>query len=126
MRKRFNGGKTKNVALTKGEIDGESINLESMSGYDPNNPNHKDNYPRPPENHYKYSGSDNKGRLQDTEQKMIEYLRERFKNNPDVEGSIEIISHNPICKICNDIIDQFQIDSPNIKVTRVQILDDLN
>ncbi|WP_414853402.1 deaminase domain-containing protein [Brevibacillus sp. IT-7CA2] len=126
VRKRFNAGKTKNVALTKGEIDGESINLESMSGYDPNNPNHKDNYPRPPENHYKYSGSDNKGRLQDTEQKMIEYLRERFKNNPDVEGSIEIISHNPICKSCNDIIDQFQIDFPNIKVTRVQILDDLN
>ncbi|WP_246096619.1 deaminase domain-containing protein [Paenibacillus sinopodophylli] len=126
VRQRFNAGKTKNVALTKGEIDGELINLESMSGYDPNNPNHKDNYPRPPENHYKYSGSDNKGRLQDTEQKMIEYLRERFKNNPDVEGSIEIISHNPICISCNDIIDQFRIDFPNIKVTRVQILDDLN
>jgi len=68
--KLFDAGKTKNVALTKGEIDGESISFESMSGYDRN---HKDSYSKPPENHYKYSWSDNKGRFQDTEQKMIEY-----------------------------------------------------
>ncbi|MEK3687284.1 deaminase domain-containing protein [Paenibacillus sp. FSL R10-2736] len=122
VRKRFNAGKSKNVAVTKGEINGEPINLESMSGYDPKNPYHKDNYPKPPENHYKYRGSDNNGRLNDTEQKMIEYLRERFKNNPNVEGNIEIISYKTICRSCNDIVDQFQMDFPNIKITRVQIL----
>ncbi|WP_458121860.1 hypothetical protein [Paenibacillus sp. Z6-24] len=48
VKEKFNAGKSKNVAVTKGEINGESINLESMSGYDPKNPYHKDNYPKPP------------------------------------------------------------------------------
>ncbi|WP_458122446.1 deaminase domain-containing protein [Paenibacillus sp. Z6-24] len=55
---------------------------------------------------------------------MIEYLRERFKDNPNVEGNIEIISYKTICRSCNDIVDQFQMDFPNIKVTRVQILEE--
>ncbi|MGA3674010.1 MULTISPECIES: hypothetical protein [Lysinibacillus] len=34
------------------------------------------------------------------------------------------MSHKAICRSCNDIIDQFQNDLPNIKITRVQILDE--
>jgi|GEM_PF-1324901 len=123
--KKYNAGKRKNVAVTKGEINGEKIDLESVSGkIDPANPNHKDNFSKPSENHYKYSGSDKNGRLNDTEQKMIEHLREKYKDTPNVNGNIEIISHKAICQSCNDIIDQFQKDFPNINITRVQILDE--
>ncbi len=123
--KKYNAGKRKNVAVTKGEINGEKIDLESVSGkIDPANPNHKDNFSKPSENYYKYSGSDKNGRLNDTEQKMIEHLREKYKDTPNVNGNIEIISHKAICQSCNDIIDQFQKDFPNINITRVQILDE--
>lgn len=123
--KKYNAGKRKNVAVTKGEVNGEKIDLESVSGkIDPANPNHKDNFSKPSENHYKYSGSDKNGRLNDTEQKMIEHLREKYKDTPNVNGNIEIISHKAICQSCNDIIDQFQKDFPNINITRVQILDE--
>ncbi|QPA56735.1 deaminase domain-containing protein [Lysinibacillus sphaericus] len=37
---------------------------------------------------------------------------------------MEVISHKAICQSCNDIIDQFQKDFPNINITRVQILDE--
>ncbi|MBI6864424.1 deaminase domain-containing protein [Lysinibacillus fusiformis] len=104
--KKYIAGKRKNVAVTKGEINGEKIDLESVSGkIDPANPNHKDNFSKPSENHYKYSGSDKNGRLNDTEQKMIEHLREKYKDTPNVNGNIEIISHKAICQSCNDIID---------------------
>lgn len=51
---------------------------------------------------------------------MIEYLREKYKDTPDISGKIEIISDREICNSCNDIIDQFQEDLKNIIINRVQ------
>ncbi|WP_231578409.1 deaminase domain-containing protein [Paenibacillus sp. FSL H7-0357] len=76
------------------------------------------------QNKHIYSGSDKNGRINDTEQKSIEHLREKYKDTPNVRGDIENISYKTICRSCNDIIDQFQKDFPNIRITRVQTLDE--
>lgn len=53
---------------------------------------------------------------------MIEHLRETYKDTPNIEGEIEIVSYRKICDGCNDIIDQFDMDFSNITIKRVQIL----
>ncbi|TKI67221.1 hypothetical protein FC756_13380 [Lysinibacillus mangiferihumi] len=106
---KYNAGKRKNAAVTKGEINGEKIDLESVSGkIDPANPNHKDNFSKLSENYYKYSGSDKNGRLNDTEQKMIEHLREKYKDTPNVNGNIEIISHKRFVKVVMILLINFK------------------
>lgn len=117
--KKYNASPSKNVATTKGNIGGNSIDLESVSGkIDSANPTHKGNFTTPEKNYY--TGSNN--RLYDSEQKMIEHLRETYKDTPNIGGEIEIVSYRKICDGCNDIIDQFDIDFPNITIKRVQIL----
>ncbi|MGZ0050739.1 deaminase domain-containing protein [Brevibacillus gelatini] len=57
-----------------------------------------------------------------TEQKSVEYLRTKYKDNPNIKGEIEIISERPYCDNCIDLVDQFQLEFPNITVTRVEVL----
>ncbi len=48
-------------------------------------------------------------------------LRENFKNDPEVSGSIEIISERMFCDNCGQIVDMFEEEFPNIVVTRVEV-----
>lgn len=57
-----------------------------------------------------------------TEQKIVEYLREIFKNNKQVSGTIEIISEREFCDNCKVVVDMFEEEFPNIKVTRVEVI----
>lgn len=52
----------------------------------------------------------------------IEYLRVKYKDNPNVTGEIEIISERIFCDNCNGLVDMFEKEFPNIKVTRVEIV----
>lgn len=91
-----------------------------MVKIDPKNPYHKGNFIKPGDNAY-VSRDPFEQRVNDSEQKMIEYLREKYKDNTDTSDEIEIISDREICNSCNDIIDQFQEEFENIIITRVQI-----
>jgi hypothetical protein len=119
LRTKYTAGKKKNIATGKGEIGGEKIDLESVSGeVTPENYAQKGNFQPSKENHYQ-------GRLgyeNHTEQKIVEYLRERFKNDFNVNGTIEIASERPYCRNCIDIVDQFQAEFKNITVIRVEVL----
>ncbi len=55
-----------------------------------------------------------------TEQNIIEYLREAYKNNSNISGRIEIVSERAYCDNCVDIVDQFQAEFKNIEVVRVE------
>ncbi len=123
VREFFSAGKKKNVAFTKGKIDGEKIELWSRSGGEKGQ--NFDNFkPIDPENyHYKGPISDY---IHHTEQKQIEYLYQMFKNNKNVSGKIEIVSDLKICDNCSDIITLFQKDFPNIEVVRVWVREKLD
>lgn len=53
---------------------------------------------------------------------IVEYLREQLKDNTDVFGEIEIISERPYCDNCKVLVDMFEKEFPNIKVTRVEVI----
>ncbi len=57
-----------------------------------------------------------------TEQKIVEYLRAKYVNNKNVSGAIEIVSERPYCANCVDIVDQFQAEFLNIRITRVEVV----
>ncbi len=118
VREFFSAGKKKNVAFTKGKIDGEKIELWSRSGGEKGQ--NFDNFkPIDPENyHYKGPISDY---IHHTEQKQIEYLYQLFKDNKNVTGKIEIVSDLKICRNCKSIIEQFKKDFPNIEVTTIWV-----
>ncbi len=120
MRKKYNAGETRNVAIARGTINGESINLESISGKFTHDTYHnKGNFEPPLPKDYHYQGP--YGYIDHTEQKIVEYLRENLKNNPEVSGNIEIISERMFCDNCGPIVDMFEEEFPNIVVTRVEV-----
>lgn len=120
IRRLFNAGKTKNVAYTKGIIEGKRINLKSRSGAPKGTLKNWDNFDViNPENYHYKNGPLN--RLHDSEQKQIEYLYNMFKDNKQVKGKIEIVSELKICPNCVDIIDRFKNDFPNIEVIKVWV-----
>ena len=57
-----------------------------------------------------------------TEQKIVEHLKEKYKDTPNISGKIEIISERPYCDNCVDVVDQFQKEFRNIEVVRVEVL----
>ncbi|WP_333662950.1 deaminase domain-containing protein [Chishuiella changwenlii] len=120
LRKLFNAGKSKNVAYTKGIIDGKRINLKSRSGAPKGTPKNWDNFDVINSESYHYKNGP-LNRLHDSEQKQIEYLYNMFKDNKQVKGKIEIVSELKICDNCNDIIKRFQNDFPNIEVIKVWV-----
>ena len=58
--------------------------------------------------------------LRITSPESAEYLREAYKNNPNISGRIEIVSERAYCDNCVDIVDQFQAEFKNIEVVRVE------
>ncbi len=117
LRAKYNAGSGRNVAYAKGSIGDDAINLESVSGeVTAANQAQKGNFMPPDESYYN-------GRLgfeNHTEQKIIEHLRDTYKNNPNVSGRIELVSERSFCDNCIDIVDQFQADFKNIEVVRIE------
>ncbi|WP_452219432.1 deaminase domain-containing protein, partial [Lacinutrix salivirga] len=124
IRKNIDAGWNKNVAYTKGKIGDEIIDLQSRSGKQTGTSKDYDSFKIiEPENYNYKNGPLN--RLHDSEQKQIEYLYNKFKNNKNVQGQIEIVSDLKICDNCEDIIDKFQKNFPNIEIVRVWVRKEL-
>ena len=122
IKTRYNAGKTRNAATAKGTINGESIDLECISGkFSHENYFNKGNFEPPQPENYHYQGPIPEY-TNHTEQKIVEYLREQFKDNPNVSGEIEIISERIYCDNCKVLVDMFETEFPNIKVTRVEVV----
>ncbi|ANY65222.1 hypothetical protein BBD42_01050 [Paenibacillus sp. BIHB 4019] len=122
LRSKYTAGKTRNVAAAKGEIGDDIIDLESVSGkFTDKDHFNKGNFKPPQPDEYKYQGPIPEY-TNHTEQKIVEYLRNKYKDNPNIKGQIEIISERPYCDNCIDLVDQFQSDFPNITVIRVEVL----
>ena len=122
IKTRYNAGKTRNAATAKGTINGESINLECISGkFSHDNYFNKGNFEPPQPGNYHYQGPIPEY-TNHTEQKIVEYLRQQFKDNPNVSGEIEIISERIYCDNCKVLVDMFETEFPNIKVTRVEVV----
>ncbi|WP_304942295.1 deaminase domain-containing protein, partial [Vallitalea guaymasensis] len=122
LRTKYHAGKKRNVAKGKGWIGDNEINLESISGtFTDNNYINKGNFKPPQPDNYHYKGPIPEY-TNHTEQKIIEHLRETYKNTPNIKGKIEIISERPFCDNCADIVDQFQKEFPNIEVIRVEVI----
>lgn len=114
-------GKTRNVATARGIIDGENINLECVSGrFTHETYINKGNFEPPQPENYHYQGPVPEY-TNHTEQKIVEYLRERFKNQPNVSGKVEICSERMYCDNCKVLVDMFESEFPNIKVVRIEI-----
>lgn len=45
----------------------------------------------------------------------------KYKDNPLVSGEIEIVSERAYCDNSKAIVDMFEKEFPNIKVTRVEV-----
>ncbi|PYE41851.1 putative deaminase of polymorphic toxin system, partial [Paenibacillus barcinonensis] len=122
LRKKYTAGKKRNVAAAKGKIDGDEIDLESVSGeFTDNDYVNKGNFKPPQPEDYHYQGPISEF-TSHTEQKVVEYLRLKYKEKPDVKGKIEIISERPYCDNCIDLVDQFQKEFPNIELVRVEVI----
>ena len=124
IRKTYNAGKQKNVAFSKGEIGGNKINFESVSGGEKAHWSQKGNFEPPiPENYHFKGAPENK--VLHTEQKIFEHLYLLFKNNKNVAGKIEIVTDLKFCKNCNWIIEQFKKEFKNIEVVKRYIKEKL-
>lgn len=122
IKKKYNAGKTRNAACAMGNINGENIELECISGkFTHDNYYNKGNFEPPLPENYHYKGPIPEY-TNHTEQKIIEYLRVKYKDNPNVTGEIEIISERIFCDNCKVLLDMFEKEFPNIKVTRVEIV----
>ncbi|MGW9574283.1 deaminase domain-containing protein, partial [Paenibacillus terrae] len=122
LRSKYTAGKTRNVAAAKGEIGDDIIDLESVSGkFTDKDHFNKGNFKPPQPEEYKYQGPIPEY-TNHTEQKIVEYLRNKYKDYPNIKGQFEIISERPYCDNCIDLVDQFQRDFPNITVIRVEVL----
>ena len=121
IKAKYNAGKTRNAVCAKGTINGENIYLECISGkFSHDNYHNKGNFEPPQPEDYHYKGPIPEY-INHTEQKIIEYLREQFKDNPNVSGEIEIISERIYCDNCKVLVDMFENEFPNIKVIRVEV-----
>lgn len=104
----------KNVAFANGTIENESIDLRCVSGQ-----KGKANFTKIHSNYYHYTGEYGSKFINHTEQDIIEYLYETYKNNKNVSGQINIVTEKKFCGNCASIIEQFEKDFPNITVTWV-------
>ena len=108
LKTKYHAGKSSNVASAKGNINGDFIDLECVSGgFKHENYFNKGNFEPPmPENYYF------KGPKPDfehhTEQKIIEYLRVKYQGNSDAFGEVEIISERRYCDNCRVLVDLFE------------------
>ncbi len=121
LRKKFGAKITKNIAKCIGEIGGQKIDLEVVSGSIKNGQwQNKGNFIPPNPSEYVYKPNP-LGYIEHTEQKVIEYLRKKFEFNKDIAGRIELISERSFCDNCNWIVDQFQKEFLNIEIVRVEV-----
>jgi len=126
IRNRYKPRPTRNVAFSRGEVGGVKIELECVSGGGAKTSwKQKGNFEPPnPESYFFKNGPEPNVKL-DTEQKILEYLYQKFKTNRDVTGKIELVSDLRYCDNCYWITDEFQKIFPNIEIVRVFIKEKL-
>jgi hypothetical protein len=95
--------------------------LESISGGELAPWSQKGNFNPPEPGKYHYKNGPEPYKEWHTEQKIIEFLRAKYLQNPNVRGSIEIVSDLKIYDNCDWVMDAFQTQFPNIEVIRVFI-----
>lgn len=99
----------------------DNIDLECISRKcKPGNYYNKGNFEPPlPENYYYQSPIPEYANH--TEQKIVEFLRNKYRETPNIYGEIEIILERTFCDNCAVLVDMFEKEFPNIKVIRVQL-----
>ncbi|MFJ2838740.1 deaminase domain-containing protein [Nocardia sp. NPDC087230] len=102
---------TRNVAVMRGEVDGQSVSLDAVSGK--NSPagtvGVPDNTRFTP-----VSEDGNVRRPTDSEYKLLETLAQQL--GPDSKGTIELYSERKPCPACLSVIKQFEEQFPGVKV----------
>ncbi|MEZ0609903.1 PAAR domain-containing protein [Fibrella sp. WM1] len=119
--------KKKNIAYAEGTIGDEPYYREGHSGQNskPGTANAKD-FPdqtldtKPTKQDIERGSTTPDQRAYDSEVKILEEVLDQTNNNPDVNGTIKIVSERPICDSCMDAIRQFEKLRPNIKIERVE------
>lgn len=94
--------------------NGENINYECVSGK-----RGLANFTKVESTNYHYVVNPNYN--YHTEQDIIEYLYTKYKETPNVEGHVTLISQRPFCPNCNQIVSMFEEEFPNIFVERVYV-----
>ncbi|MCA6363913.1 MAG: hypothetical protein IM638_12815 [Bacteroidetes bacterium] len=125
-RKLYNVSKKKNIAKFEGEIDGNNIDLVSVSGEKQIEgtvdaiPFEDQKLTTQPTKSDKLQSPDALDRrAYDSEAKGLENLLSR--TNPDSKGKIRLISERNLCGSCNDVVKQFSKLRPNIEIELVYV-----
>lgn len=61
-------------------------------------------------------------RMFDSEVKILEEIASRYANNPNVQGTVRLVSERVPCVSCSGVIEQFQAMFPNIRVIVSHVL----
>lgn len=113
-------GTRKNIGITKGDIGPTSIDLKCRSGetdvtYNNVTCTWKRDFPIAPEH---YLGPN--GWRRHSEQKIADKIWELSLTQP-ISGSVRIVSEAEYCGNCLSIIDELQLDFPNLEIIRVDL-----
>ncbi|TCJ89380.1 deaminase domain-containing protein [Nocardia alba] len=103
--------KTRNVAVARGEINGQQISLDAVSGDDsPTGTVSK------PENPVLEPRSDDglTVRPTDSEFKILDSLAQQL--GPDATGTINLYTEREPCDACDNVVEQFMKKYPGVKV----------
>ncbi|QLY32956.1 hypothetical protein H0264_12590 [Nocardia huaxiensis] len=102
---------TRNVAVTRGQIDGQDISLDAVSGG--KTPDGTVGTPKEPMfNPVSEDGS--VIRPTDSEYKILENLGQQLR--PDSKGSINLYTEREPCGACLSVIEQFRAKFPGVEV----------
>ncbi|MFC9966054.1 deaminase domain-containing protein [Nocardia ignorata] len=104
-------GKKKNVAVARGEIDGEEINLDAVSGQ--SSPSGTVEAPANPTLR-PVSEDGTTDRPYDSEFKILDNLAQQL--SPDAKGTINLYTERAPCDACQSVIDQFKQRYPGVEV----------
>ncbi len=127
IRKKYEPRPTRNVAFCKGKIGDVEINLEVISGGKKTTPwQQKGNFKTPEPENYHFKNGPEAYKINHTEQNIFEYLYDKFKNQKNVSGEIDLVSDLRYCKNCYWISEKFLEEFPNVIVNRVFIVEKLN
>ncbi|MCC3318095.1 deaminase domain-containing protein [Nocardia africana] len=104
-------GKKRNVAVARGEIDGQEVSLDAVSGT--NSPT--STVPTPENPVLEPQSEDGSvARPTDSEFKILDNLAQQLR--PGAKGTINLYTERPPCDSCLNVIEQFKHKYPGVEV----------
>ena len=128
LRLTSNRQRSKNLAIGEGNIEGQPYRQVAVSGekspkgtVGSTNQNEQRIRTSPTQRDIERGQGTPERRAHDTEIKILEDVKDKTKNNPNVKGEITITSELPICPSCyRAITNEFHQHRPNIKINGVE------